>query len=149
MCAYVCAYIYLGLNFETQNRVRLYKICVNIYIKLTQKSLHKYKSLRVLSFLTITAQFVMVVEQSAMSSVVLIRTIEFGENIMQNKHLLDEIEYYSDETLKEVDLNETDELYDSSNDAGNELDFDVNDFVANMENIDNGIIEDNFNFMEV
>lgn len=65
------------------------------------------------------------------------------------KHLLDEIEYFTDETLKEVDLNETDELYDSSNDAGNELDFDVNDFVANMENIDNGIIEDNFNFMEV
>ena len=63
---------------------------------------------------------------------------------MPNKHLLDELEYYSDETLKEVDLNETDELYDSSDDAGNELDFDVNDFVVLLENIDNGIVETQF-----
>ena len=52
---------------------------------------------------------------------------------MPNKHLLDELEYYSDETLKEVDLNETDELYDSSDDAGNELDFDVNDLLSSWK----------------
>jgi hypothetical protein len=68
---------------------------------------------------------------------------------MPNKHLLDELEYYSDETLKEVDLNETDELYDSSDDAGNELDFDVNDFVALLENIDNGIVETQFDFLQL
>jgi hypothetical protein len=82
----------------------------------------------------------------------LIRTIEFGENIMQNKHLLDEIEYYSNTTLKEVDLshqqNEYD-LFDSSDDAGNEVDFDVNEVVDFMESIDDGIDENNFNFMEV
>ena len=68
---------------------------------------------------------------------------------MQNKHLLDELEYYSDETLKEVDLSETGELYDSSDDAGNEVDFDVNEIIDNMESLDNGIDENNFNFMEV
>ena len=68
---------------------------------------------------------------------------------MPNKHLLDELEYYSDETLKEVDLNETDELYDSSDDAGNELDFDVNDFVVLLENIDNGIVETQFDFLQL
>ena len=79
----------------------------------------------------------------------LIRTIEFGENIMQNKHLLDEVEYYTNETLQEVDLNEIGELYDSSDDAGNEIDFDVNEVVDFMESLDNGIDENNFNFMEV
>ena len=64
---------------------------------------------------------------------------------MQNKHLLDELEYFTDETLQEVDLNETGELYDSSDDAGNEVDFDVNEVVDFMESID----DNNFNFMEV
>jgi hypothetical protein len=68
---------------------------------------------------------------------------------MQNKHLLDEVEYYTNETLKEVDLNEINELYDSSDDAGNEVDFDVNELVDFMESLDNGIDENNFNFMEV
>ena len=69
---------------------------------------------------------------------------------MQNKHLLDELEYYSDETLKEVDLSETGELYDSSDDAGNEVDFvDLLEYVLDIEKIDDGIDEDNFNFMEV
>lgn len=69
---------------------------------------------------------------------------------MQNsKHLLDELEYFTDETLQEVDLNEIGELYDSSDDVGNELDFDVNNFVDFMESLDNGIDENNFNFMEV
>lgn len=68
---------------------------------------------------------------------------------MRNKHLQDEMEYYSDETLKEVDLRILGELYDSSDDAGNELDLDVNEIIDNMESIDNGINENNFNFMEV
>lgn len=69
---------------------------------------------------------------------------------MQNsKHLLDEVEYYTNETLQEVDLNEINELYDSSDDAGNEIDFDVNEVVDFMESLDNGIDENNFNFMEV
>lgn len=71
---------------------------------------------------------------------------------MRNKHLQDEMEYYSDEPLKEVDLNaEQDEydLFDSSDDAGNEVDYDVNEVVDEMENIDDGINENNFNFMEV
>tara|TARA_R110000868_G_scaffold390048_1_gene659536 strand:- start:1932 stop:2138 length:207 start_codon:yes stop_codon:yes gene_type:complete len=68
---------------------------------------------------------------------------------MQNKHLLDEVEYYTNETLQEVDLNEIGELYDSSDDAGNEIDFDVNEVVDFMESLDNGIDENNFNFMEV
>jgi hypothetical protein len=68
---------------------------------------------------------------------------------MQNKHLLDEVEYYTNETLQEVDLNEINELYDSSDDAGNEVDFDVNEVVDFMESLDNGIDENNFNFMEV
>jgi len=46
-------------------------------------------------------------------------------------------------------LNETGELYDSSDDAGNEVDFDVNEVVDFIESIDDGIDENNFNFMEV
>ena len=72
---------------------------------------------------------------------------------MQNKHLLDEIEYYSNTTLKEVDLShQQDEydLFDSSDDAGNELDFvDLLEYVLDIEKIDDGIDENNFNFMEV
>lgn len=68
---------------------------------------------------------------------------------MQNKHLLDEVEYYTNETLQEVDLNKINELYDSSDDAGNEIDFDVNEVVDFMESLDNGIDENKFNFMEV
>ncbi len=70
---------------------------------------------------------------------------------MENKHLQDEMEYYSDETLKEVDLNaEQDEydLFDSSDDAGNEVDYDVNEVVDEMESIDDGINENFFNILE-
>lgn len=41
------------------------------------------------------------------------------------------------------------ELYNNCEDTKNESDFDVNEFVDNLENIDDGINEDNFNFMEV
>jgi len=41
------------------------------------------------------------------------------------------------------------ELYNNYEDTKNEGDFDVNEFVDNLENIDDGINEDNFNFMEV
>lgn len=71
---------------------------------------------------------------------------------MRNKHLQDEMEYYSEKPLKEVDLTaEQDEydLFDSSDDAGNEVDYDVNEVVDHMESIDDGINENNFNFMEV
>ena len=71
---------------------------------------------------------------------------------MRNKHLQDEMEYYSEKPLKEVDLNAKQEeydLFDSSDDAGNEVDYDVNEVVDHMESIDDGINVNNFNFMEV
>ena len=44
---------------------------------------------------------------------------------------------------------ETFDLYDSSDDYGMANDIDVNEVVDHMESIDDGINEDNFNFMEV
>jgi hypothetical protein len=44
---------------------------------------------------------------------------------------------------------ETFNLYDSSDDYGMAKTIDVNEVVDNMESIDDGINENNFNFMEV
>jgi hypothetical protein len=44
---------------------------------------------------------------------------------------------------------ETFDLYDSSDDYGMANDIDVNEVVDEMESIDDGINENNFNFMEV
>ena len=41
------------------------------------------------------------------------------------------------------------DLYDSSDDYGMANDIDVNEVVDEMESIDDGINENNFNFMEV